>query len=195
MKQHIRLKRIKALLEALASGKAVANREIQTVLNPDQLHDYESDTNFEKNLRALSTTQPTELKKYNNLLHHADLIDGRADALKGPAAIRMRDASQTLYEKALEHLEEWASRDVSSALYLDKVLDFEHGTDLRPDKHSVPRSRFLRSSSSMRSIWEIKKTALERALAELENTTKEVAVAVEQYSTDAAVLREQLRRR
>ena len=199
MKPHTREKRLQVLISKLEAGDSVANREIANVLTDDEYHDYKSALEMEKQSRIKAEDKPSELINYNKQVHYADLIDGRAESLsarrKGPAAEKFIAKAEMLYERALESLEEWYSRDQSCQIYFDRNLDFAAGSLLGPDKHGIPRDRSLRTNYAKMSIAEIKAIYLEKALEALIAEEKTKAPVERTWPTDSAELREFLRKK
>lgn len=174
-------RRASKLEEALADLKAdnaVSNRTLQTWLLPEQFDQIAEEWHAEKTIRNESKDKPPDIKEYEEILRHAHFINNKADALsrRGKAsASKMRDEATKQYERAIERLQEVISAQPELQVWFDRSLDFEAGSDIAPDYHSVPRvvtSRSLENASdgmhgAKRSKRHIKIEVVKRALQEL----------------------------
>ena len=181
--------RIKQLLDRLNSGSEVSLRDLKNVLGDEGLAEYEDMWQQELHVRSQFEDKPEQIKHYEELVHAADFDNNRAEGLKiGKRAVvdrigrdskrRLRDQSETKYERAIEYLEEIIGIDGNLRIWFDRDLDFgADTTTLSCDRDGVARTVTSRSQyrqgkfmAEKRSKADVKREVLEYAIDRLENT-------------------------
>lgn len=90
---------------------------------------------------------PYELKKYVEIVKKADQMNAAADRCKTyEKAVKARNQSEHLYERALECLEETLHENDGLRVFLDRDIDFSPEGNLSIDPVGIPR---LKTSKSM----------------------------------------------
>ena len=91
---------------------------------------------------------PTALKRYNMMLHKADMTFGRYGRMKigSRSAVEMEDKAQGLYEKAHEALEEIFTATRGNDMnqlhaWMDRLVQFGFESTLSIDQVGMPRVR------------------------------------------------------
>lgn len=151
-----RIKRLQTLIEQMESGKDVARRDLENALTETEWEDYETSIKNEKIFKKLITNTPAGLKKYNDLLKKADLLNTRAESRypKGNPETRksLHQQAESAYEKALEYLSETLQKNPDFRILLDR--DFDESPEKYPslDCQSVPRLTSSTSFNAVKSI-------------------------------------------
>ena len=178
------LQRVKRLLEKLKKGDAVSTRDLEGAVGKEGVAEYESRWQIEIEQRSQFEDKPEAIKEYEALIHAADFDYNRAEGMKRigkrskkdkvgrNSRQRLRDQSETKYERALEHLEEIIGIDGSLRVWFDRDLDFDaNTTTLSIDPQSVPRTVTSRSANKIgegaaqkRSKADVKRDVLENAI-------------------------------
>ena len=181
------IERIKQLLDKLNNGSNVSLRDLKNVLGDEGLAEYESQWQYELDKRTQFEEKPDEIKRYEEMVHAADFDNNRAEGLKvGKRAVvdhvgrnskrRLRDQSETKYERAIEYLEEIIEIDGNLRIWFDRDLDFDANTTmLSIDCGGVPRtvtsrSIYKRSSymAEKRTKEDVKRDVLNNAINRIE---------------------------
>ena len=137
---HTKLARMATLIAKIEQGKNVQARDIALVLSDAQLQALELDWQEQKKLRK--PAKPYEVIEYEKKLGAALLMAGRHEQLsdkrqlKGTALQKriqkrkdMSSKAESLFEDALEHLQEAFAVDPSIQIWFDRALDFDAGVD------------------------------------------------------------------
>ena len=141
------LTKARMLLDKLENSKKVSIRDLRAALGNDGVEDYESRWQAELDRRKLFEQKPSEIKKYEALVHEGDFLENRADGAKGKTAITLRNRAETKYERAIEYLEEIIECDGSLRVWFDRDLNFDAGTaTLGLDRDSIARTVTSRSA-------------------------------------------------
>lgn len=135
-----KLARIATLIAKIEQGQNVQARDIALVLSDSQLQALELDWQEQKKLRK--PAKPYEVIEYEKKLGAALLMAGRHEQLsdkrqlKGTALQKriqkrkdMSSKAESLFEDALEHLQEAFAVDPSIQIWFDRALDFDAGVD------------------------------------------------------------------
>ena len=135
-----KLARIATLIAKIEQGQNVQARDIALVLSDSQLEALELDWQEQKKLRK--PAKPYEVIEYEKKLGAALLMAGRHEQLsdkrqlKGTALQKriqkrkdMSSKAESLFEDALEHLQEAFAVDPSIQIWFDRALDFDAGVD------------------------------------------------------------------
>ena len=182
------LARSKRLLEKLNNGDAVSMRDLEGAVGKEGVAEYESQWQRELEQRSQFEDKPEAIKEYEALLHAADFDYNRAEGMKRigkrskkdkvgrNSRQRLRDQSETKYERAIEYLAEIIGIDASLRVWFDRDLDFDaNTTTLGIDPQSVPRTVTSRSANKIgegaaqkRSKADVKRDVLESAIAGME---------------------------
>lgn len=181
-----RLERIKELIARLKSGVAVQARDINTVLSAKQRKAMSDAWTEQKQLR--DEEKPADILEYEKKLSEGLLLYGKAEQGSAPTAQRTRKNQPTkseefeskavsIFENALERLQEMIDRDPSLQIWFDRNLDFLAGSHISADPRGMPRivtSRSIENLGSARNAFglktkqEIKIESLEQAALGLE---------------------------
>ena len=198
------LVKAKRLLERLTKGADVSLRDLQAALGKDGVDEYENMWQLELDNRKTFENKPEQIKHYEELIHAGDFDENRADGVAKPskrskringksAAQRLRELSESKYERAIEYLEEIIDMDGSLRIWFDRDLVFGIDSMLGIDCVSVPRTVTSRSAYKLsegaaqkRSKTEVKRDVLERAIDWMENPTGAVT------SEQTAILKQKL---
>lgn len=181
-----RLKRMRALIARLKSGVAVQARDINTVLSAKQRKAMADAWTEQKQLR--DEEKPADVLSYEKKLTEGLLLYGKADQSSTTTAQRtyknrstkseeFENKAVSIFEDALECLQEMIDRDPSLQVWFDRNLDFSAGSNISADPGGMPRIVTSRSSENLGSVknafglkskMEIKTEALEQAAINLE---------------------------
>ena len=135
-----KLARIATLIAKIEQGQNVQVRDIALVLSDSQLQAMELEWQEQKKLRK--PAKPDEVIEYEKKLGAALLMSGRHEQLsdkrqlKGAALLKriqkrkdMSSKAESLFEDALEYLQEVFTVDPTIQIWFDRVLDFDAGVD------------------------------------------------------------------
>jgi hypothetical protein len=135
-----KLARIATLIAKIEQGQNVQARDIALVLSDSQLQAMELEWQEQKKLRK--PAKPDEVIEYEKKLGAALLMAGRHEQLsdkrqlKGTALQKriqkrkdMSSKAESLFEDALEYLQEVFIVDPTIQIWFDRVLDFDAGVD------------------------------------------------------------------
>jgi len=189
-KETSRKKRLERLLKKIEDGKDVSRRELQTALTEAEWEAYEQMAEQESSLKDLEN-RPKDFDRYIDILKLADFYHNRAQSTPTTSrsrrdhdgragAARLAVKAESIYESALEHLEELimgADRLERGDLltWLDRPVEFTAGADIGADPISVPRvlgsrSIHARSSLTQHNVFEIRRGNKRQALQEALNS-------------------------
>ena len=152
-------KRLKALLiiiEKIQAGKHVQNKTLQTHLTVEEYEEYLSERKQQKSLRVDIKDKPAEVVEYESLLRSAILIYNRADAYscrgKANSAKRLFNKADTLFERAMEHLEEIIAADYSLTTWFDRNTEWTaDNSEISLDPVGMPKCVNSRSLDNLSS--------------------------------------------
>ncbi len=162
--QTVKLHKINELMCDILDGMSVRTTRLRSILSESEYSSYE--TMLEEvrhNEEILYDEMPEFLKTYNKKLNKADLMNGRYEKMAGTNAgttttrKKVSQQAETLYEEALEYLEEQYGcvergdygADMRARLdaWMDRDVDFEKGYDrtVGIDADAIPRVRGSKS--------------------------------------------------
>ena len=169
-----RLEKLAAIAEKLRSGENVQNRQLQTWLCEKDYGQIEVEWQEQLALRETLKDKPSELKRYEEKLKEAIMMRNRSDAYhrkgKKASAYRLDSKCESLFEDALEILQEILYHDSSLRVWFDRDISFEVAGELSADIVSLPRLVTSRSheklsdDSRLTSKQSVKLAAVERAV-------------------------------
>lgn len=166
------LQRLQAAVDALNSalrGKTITLAQLRRALTAEQLQEFKHSLDEVVEIGEIEYGEgmPEQLRDYNKKLNKADIVWGRFESMpttpklgakRRVGALReMEERAESLYEDALEDLEEtfdcakrgdWGA-DMLPRLHrwMDRVIDFDAGFDRTLDinAHAMPRVRGSKS--------------------------------------------------
>jgi len=170
-KQVVRLVKINALLEQLINDKTATTAQLRSALTPEQYNDYVRSLSTDTHLSEINygSGMPRDLRGYNQMLKAADFQQAKYEKMSGLASTgrakykydtvsKALDKAESLYEDALERLEEIWGVATPAELYelqrwMDRDIDFDKGTDrtIGICVDSIPRVRGSKSTHSLDS--------------------------------------------
>lgn len=156
MRDEMALKRLKVLLGRLDKGENVSKRDLKLCLTTKQVRAWEQDekrVEEEANARADQyKDRPTEFDEYLGLVKKANFTYYKLDHLSSrrgkaltPGVSNLKGIADTLYEKALERLEEILEADRSLEVWLDRPVDFSGKNYPSLEPESMPRLKTSKS--------------------------------------------------
>lgn len=162
--QTLKLHKINELMCDILDGMSVRTTRLRSILSESEHNSYETMLEEVRHSEEiLYDEMPEFLKTYNKKLNKADLMNGRYEKMAGTNAgtstsrTKVSQQAETLYEEALEYLEELygcAERgdfgaDMRARLdaWMDRDVDFEKGNDrtVGIDVVAIPRVRGSKS--------------------------------------------------
>lgn len=162
--QTVKLHKINELMCDILDGMSVRTTRLRSILTDGEYSSYEMMLEEIRHSEEILYEQmPEQLKTYNKKLNKADLMNGRYEKMAGTNAgtsntrTKVSRQAETLYEEALEYLEELygcADRgdygaDMRPRLdaWMDREVDFEKGYDrtVGIDADAIPRVRGSKS--------------------------------------------------
>lgn len=171
--------KVRILIAKLDSGGNVSMRDLQNTLGAESIVEYNDRWQVELDKRELFADKPDAIKEYEDALKLADFANNRADGIKhigkrskiingNNSRVRLRNSSETLYENALEILEDLIHADRSLDIWFDRPLDFSFGGNLGIDVVGIPRVVTGRSNNKITSgaIRQVTKKDIKRDLLE-----------------------------
>lgn len=202
-KRDTRSKKLKKLLKNLKDGNAVHNRELRTWLGEAEYANYVYECEVQKQLRDEIKNKPSEIKDYEQRLRLALLAYNKGEGASGKgrkaAATRYYREAETLFERALERLEEIVIADPGLCVWFDRDLNFAADGEFNLDPVSVPRVVTSRSLDNrgggltrrLQSKRDLKIAAIERALLVADGNTEkdDAGLTAAQKEQFAALLR------
>ena len=169
-----RLRKLEGIADKLKRGEHVQNRQLQTWLREDEYKQLEYEWHEQLELRSELKDKPSDLKRYEEKLKQAIFYYNRAEGYsnkgKHSTAKKFYDKSDSLFEDALEILQEILHYDSSLRIWFDRDISFEVGGDLSADIVSLPRLVTSRSherlseDSRLMSKQSVKLAVVERAM-------------------------------
>jgi len=170
-KQVLLLVKLNALLEQLVKDKTATTAQIKSALTLEQYSDYVYKLTTEQHPSEIKygNGMPDELRGYNRKLKAADFQQGKYEKMSGLASIgrakyksgtvgKALDKAESLYEDALERLEEIWGTATPAELYelqnwMDRDIDFDAGNarTIGICVDSIPRVRGSKSTRALDS--------------------------------------------
>jgi hypothetical protein len=170
-KQVLLLVKLNALLEQLVKDKTATTAQIKSALTLEQYSDYVYKLTTEQHPSEINygNGMPDELRGYNRKLKAADFQQGKYEKMSGLASIgrakyksgtvgKALDKAESLYEDALERLEEIWGTATPAELYelqnwMDRDIDFDAGNarTIGICVDSIPRVRGSKSTRALDS--------------------------------------------
>lgn len=168
-KQVTKLARLNALLEQLVNDKTATTAQLRAALTLDEYNEYVNSLTAVTHLSEInySNGMPRDLRRYNQLLKAADFQQGKYEKMSGLASTgrakykygtvsKALDKAESLYEDALERLEEiWGTATPAEQHelqnWMDRDVDFDKGFErtVGIDADTIPR---VRGSKSHRAL-------------------------------------------
>ena len=149
-----RLAKLVTIAEKLKRGENVQNRQLQTWLSEEEYEQLEYEWQEQLELRNELKDKPSDLKRYEEKLKQATFYYNRAEGYsskgKHTAAKTSYNKSESLWEDALEILQEIVAADASIQMWFDINLDFEHGSLIDASLGNLPRLVTSRSIEKLR---------------------------------------------
>ena len=174
--------KLEKLIAKIDCGKAVSVRDLRNALGADGVNEYESRWQDEKARRAEFACKPKAIKEYEKILKKADFANNKADGIKISSRSkrdqcgmysneRLRGIAESLYEDALERVQEIVSEDANMRIWFDRDVDNTADGTLNADMAGVPRvvtsrggNKITSGAASAISKESIKREVLEGAL-------------------------------
>jgi len=121
----------------------VQNRQLKTWLSEGEYAQVDIEWQEQLEIREELKDKPSELKRYEEKLKEAIMMRNRSDAYhlrgKKSAAYKLDNKCESLCEDALEILQEIVAADASLQIWLDRNLDFGHGSLIDASLGNLPR--------------------------------------------------------
>ena len=215
-----RLTQINCLLQDVMTAKTVGIAKLRRVFTDEQLAAYEQSLQQPITIDEVvyADGKPAELTHYNKMLREADFMYNKYESMRSSNSIRratsnhgalkkIYNKSETLYELALEHLEECighaaTSRQQELLRWLDRDVDFGYESNgaINPNRRnvtgtaeSIPRVKGSKSEHATLDAvlpkMNVHKKREQRMLEAL--LTAAVAIAYEPEKLTAAQIEEQ----
>jgi hypothetical protein len=131
------------IADKLKRGENAQNRQLQTWLSGDEYEQIAAEWQEQLELRNELKDKPSELKRYEEKLKEAIMMRNCSDAYhrkgKKSAAYKLDIKCESLYEDALEILQEIIAADASLQIWFDRNLDFEYGSLIDASLANLPR--------------------------------------------------------
>ena len=169
-----RLNKLEAIADKLKRGENVQNRQLKTWLSEDEYAQLENEWKEQLELRSELKDKPSDLKRYEEKLREATFNYNRAEGYsskgKHSTAKKFYNKSESLFEDALEILQEILHSDSSLRVWFDRDISFEVAGELSADIVSLPRLVTSRSheklsdDSRLTSKQSVKLAVVERAM-------------------------------
>ena len=215
-----RLTQINRLLQDVMTEKTVGIAKLRRVFTDEQLEAYEQSLQQPITVAEImyADDKPDELTHYNKMLREADFMNSKYESMRSSNSVRratsnhgalkkIYNKSETLYELAMEHLEECigngaTARQEELMRWLDRDVDFGYESNgiINPDRRNVEPSaecvpRVKGSTSQFATLdaalpkMSVRKKHEQRMLEAL--LTAAVAIAYEPEQLTAAQIEEQ----
>ena len=167
------------LLDRLKQGENVQNRDLRTWLTDDEYSSYEAECAAQADLRDELAAKPAAVMEYEKCLKKAlfahNKAEGNSQRGNHKTAKKGYNRAETLFERALEHLQEIIAADQYLQVWFDRDTAWTVGGDVSTDPERVPRVVTSKSLAAQgggllmrkQSKRELKIGAVERALDDL----------------------------
>ena len=168
--------KLREFLAKLEAGQHVQNRDLETWLGEAEYAHYEYECQTQAELRYELKNKPSSVLEYERRLKRALFAynkgEGASSRGKSIAAMRCFAEADTLFESALEYLQEIVAADPSLCVWFDRDTSWTIDGEASIDPVSIPRVVTSRSLDSrgggfigqLRSKRDLKIAAVERAL-------------------------------
>jgi hypothetical protein len=168
--------KLRDFLAKLDAGQNVQNRDLRTWLGADAYADYEHDCKSQKEFRTELKNKPIAVQEYEQRLKRALFAYNKGEGAsvrgKHTAAKPSFAKADSLFESALEYLQEIVAADPSLCVWFDRDTSWTIDGEASIDAISIPRVVTSRSLDSrgggfigqLRSKRDLKIAAVERAL-------------------------------
>lgn len=179
----VRATKLGKLLERLRRGENVQNRDLRMWLGEEAYADYEAECQVQQELRDELRNKPSTVKEYERRLRLALLAynkgEGASSRGRHAAAKRYLAEADTLFEQALEYLQEIVAADAGLCVWFDRDTTWTADGEITLAPSAVPRVVTSRSLDNMggglkrqlQSKRDLKIAAVERAIAEADSDT------------------------
>ena len=108
------------------------NCQLARWLTEEEYENFQSDWESQQQIREELKEKPDELKRYENKLHQATFTNNKAERFRKRGnknkSTKFGNLSESLYQDALEILQEIVDTDASLHMWFDRGLDFGHGS-------------------------------------------------------------------
>ena len=171
VKQVVKLAQLNQLLEQWVAGKSVTTAHVKSALTVEQYKEYQYKLTTDQDPSEInySDGMPSELSSYNQRLKVADFQQAKYDKMAALQRVgrakykqgtvgKALDKAESLYETALERLEEIWGTATPADLYelqnwMDRDIDFDADNDrtIGICVDSIPRVRGSKSSHALDS--------------------------------------------
>jgi len=130
---------------------------MQSLLTDEQMQQYKDEWQSAQDYKQSIIDGRSELESYTEKLKVADAIWARYENTRAAnQKAETEDASQSAYEKALEHLEELIYANPAIEIYLDRPVSFVAGYDCGLTAGEVPRYKLSKSHYAMTEPFQTK---------------------------------------
>ncbi len=169
--------KLEAMLERLKRGENVQNRDLRTWLGDDAYAAFEDQCKQQAEFQKEIADKPEAVREYERRLRKAIFAYNKGDAASGRGKHKIAqlnlNRADTLFERALEHLEEIIYSDPSLCVWFDRETVARPENNVCIDPQRMPRvvtSRSMENSgggimSRLRSKRELKIDAVECEIA------------------------------
>ena len=108
------------------------NCQLARWLTEEEYENFQSDWESQQQIREELKEKPDEIKRYENKLHQATFTNNKAERFRKRGnknkSTKFGNLSESLYQDALEILQEIVDTDASLHMWFDRGLDFGHGS-------------------------------------------------------------------
>lgn len=169
--------KLEAMLERLKRGENVQNRDLRTWLGDDAYAAFEDQCKQQEEFQKEIADKPEAVREYERRLRKALFAynkgEGASARRQHKKAKTNHNNADTLFERALEHLQEIMEIDPSLRVWFDRDTSWTADSEIGIDPQSVPRvvtSRSMENSGGgllrqKRSKRELKIDAVECEIA------------------------------
>lgn len=138
-----RLKKLEAMLERLKRGENVQNRDLRTWLGDDAYAGFEDQCKQQTELSKEISDKPEAVREYERRLNLALFAYSKGDAASGRGKHKIAqlnlNSADTLFERALEHLQEIMEMDPSLCVWFDRDTSWTADSEIGLDPILMPR--------------------------------------------------------
>lgn len=209
-----RKKRIKELMRMLEKNLEVTKRDFENAVGKNFAKLYKQRWAEQKEIRKMEA--PSEVKEYERMLQEALMMYGRYEQFTVDRNDRngtyierkkildeLSNKTDSLFEDAMERLEEIISADQTLRIWFDRDIDFNFGSHLSIDPIGMPRvitskslDNLAKDEGMRRFGWqtmrEVKLDVLREAFEELDKqevTAEDVEAEIERNNQQALKLK------
>lgn len=135
--------KLEAMLERLKRSENVQNRDLRTWLGEDAYAAFEDQCKQQEKFRKEITNKPEAVRDYERRLRQAQFAYSKGDAASGRGKNKIAQlnlsSADTLFERALEYLQEIVEIDPSLRVWFDRDTNWTADSEIGIDPQSVPR--------------------------------------------------------